>query len=42
MTYGKGAVHGIPWPGTSGTPLLFVPGQGGIPADAVRFGAALA
>ncbi|WP_412517182.1 hypothetical protein K8Z49_47320 [Actinomadura madurae] len=42
VTYGKGAVHGIPWPGTSGTPLLFVPGQGGIPADAVRFGAALA
>lgn len=42
VTYGKGAVHGILWPGTSGTPLLFVPGQNGIPADAVRFGAALA
>lgn len=42
VTHGKGAVHGIPWPGTSGTPLLFVPGQNGIPADAVRFGATLA
>ncbi|MEO3828877.1 hypothetical protein [Actinomadura sp. B10D3] len=41
VTYGKGAVHGVPWPGTSGTPQLFVPGQGGIPADAARFGAAL-
>lgn len=42
VTHGKGAVHGIPWPGASGTPLLFVPGQNGIPADAVRFGATLA
>ncbi|MFA1547599.1 hypothetical protein [Actinomadura chokoriensis] len=42
VTYGSGAVHGISWPGTSGTPLLLVPGQDGIPADAVRFGAALA
>ncbi|HEY8482129.1 MAG TPA: hypothetical protein VIL71_20075 [Spirillospora sp.] len=42
VTHGKGAVHGIPWPGgDQGTPLLLVPGRDGIPADAVRFGAAL-
>jgi hypothetical protein len=40
-THTKGAVHGIPWPGTSGSPLLFTPGQDEIPGDAVRFGASL-
>jgi hypothetical protein len=45
VTYSVGAVHGIAWPSVFGTPtpdLLFVPGRDEIPADAARFGAALA
>jgi hypothetical protein len=40
VTHDKGVVHGIPWEPT-GTVITFVPGQDGIPADAVRFGASV-
>jgi hypothetical protein len=40
VTHGTGVVHGIPWAAT-GTGLSLVPGQDGIPDDAVRFGAAV-
>jgi hypothetical protein len=40
VTHSTGAVHGIPWVAT-GTGLALVPGQDGIPPDAVRFGASV-
>jgi hypothetical protein len=40
VTHGDGVVHGIPWAAT-GTGMSLVPGQDGIPDDAVRFGAAV-
>ncbi|MBB4774981.1 hypothetical protein [Actinomadura livida] len=41
VTHTKGAAHGLPWPGTSESPVLFTPGQDEIPEDAVRFGASI-
>ncbi|HEU5158191.1 MAG TPA: hypothetical protein VFU43_14430 [Streptosporangiaceae bacterium] len=40
VTHSTGLVHGLPWT-QAGTGLSFVPGQDGVPADAVRFGAAV-
>ncbi|MQA24863.1 MAG: hypothetical protein GEU94_05200 [Micromonosporaceae bacterium] len=44
VTYSSGAVHGILWPSLFGPEghQFFVPGVDGVPADATRFGAALA